>query len=149
MVGAKPAAGNMNIYRFFKKIDIGNGVDGCWIWTASRNDKGYGVIGINRKTCRAHRISYEYFYGLNIPAGIYIDHLCKTHSCVRPDHLRLVTPRQNALENNIGPTAKNHKRMHCKKGHEFTTNNTYLNPSGSRTCRICRREWKRERMQAR
>jgi hypothetical protein len=28
-------------------------------------------------------------------------------------------------------------RTHCTKGHEFTEANTYVNPSGYASCRIC------------
>ena len=31
-----------------------------------------------------------------------------------------------------------HPKTHCKRGHEFTTGNTYIIPSGRRACRICR-----------
>ena len=30
-------------------------------------------------------------------------------------------------------------KTHCKRGHEFTPQNTYIEPSGSRICKICRR----------
>lgn len=31
-------------------------------------------------------------------------------------------------------------RTHCKHGHEYTAENTYLNRSGARVCRVCQRE---------
>lgn len=31
----------------------------------------------------------------------------------------------------------NKNKTHCKKGHEFTVENTYINPSGDRICRKC------------
>lgn len=31
----------------------------------------------------------------------------------------------------------NKSRTHCKYGHKFNENNTYMNPNGSRECRIC------------
>lgn len=43
----------------------------------------------------AHRFYYEKAYG-EIPAGIVIDHKCRTRSCVRPDHLQAVTTTENA-----------------------------------------------------
>ncbi len=30
------------------------------------------------------------------------------------------------------------KRTHCKNGHEFTEENTYVNTRGFRTCKACR-----------
>jgi hypothetical protein len=31
-------------------------------------------------------------------------------------------------------------KTHCKRGHEFTEENTYVRPNGRRQCRICTRE---------
>jgi hypothetical protein len=35
-------------------------------------------------------------------------------------------------------------RTHCKSGHEFTPENTYVSQSGGRACRACRKRWLRE-----
>ena len=35
-------------------------------------------------------------------------------------------------------------RIHCKRGHELSEENTYTNPSGKRHCRACRRTRDRE-----
>jgi hypothetical protein len=32
------------------------------------------------------------------------------------------------------------KRTHCKRGHEFTVDNTYRRKDGSRACRTCQDE---------
>jgi hypothetical protein len=53
----------------------------------------------------AHRVSYELANG-PIPTGVVIDHVCHTPSCVRPDHLRPATTKQN-MEHRKGPTATN------------------------------------------
>lgn len=34
-------------------------------------------------------------------------------------------------------------RTHCRNGHEYTTENTYVNPAGARECRTCRRAGQR------
>lgn len=31
-------------------------------------------------------------------------------------------------------------KTHCKRGHKFTEETTYINPRGARVCKICRRE---------
>ena len=64
----------------------------CWIWTKSTNGK-YGTIKVDRFKY-AHRFSYEIHKG-PIPAGLVIDHLCRTWLCVNPDHLEAVTNREN------------------------------------------------------
>lgn len=35
------------------------------------------------------------------------------------------------------------ERTHCKEGHEFTEENTYITTKGNRACRICLRVWKK------
>jgi GIY-YIG catalytic domain len=37
-------------------------------------------------------------------------------------------------------TAKNKNKTHCKNGHEFVAEDTYVNKSGFRACNACRRE---------
>ena len=43
----------------------------------------------------AHRVSFELASG-PIPGGLSIDHICHNRGCVRPEHLRLATAKQNA-----------------------------------------------------
>lgn len=61
---------------------------------------------------------------------------------MRPDHLEPVTARINLLRGNT-LTAREHAQTHCRRGHEFTEDNTYRStkPSGSvmRHCKECRR----------
>lgn len=38
----------------------------------------------------------------------------------------------------------NRAKTHCRNGHEFTSENTYINPRGSRECRECSRKSGRE-----
>jgi hypothetical protein len=42
----------------------------------------------------AHRAAYILAIG-PIPDGLHVDHLCARRDCVNPDHLRLVTNKQN------------------------------------------------------
>ena len=88
------------------------------------NRSGYGRIqkGVG-VTLLAHRVAYELEVG-PIPKGLTIDHLCRTHGCVRPSHLEPVTPRENVLRGQTIP-AKNANKTHCLRGHEFTPENTY------------------------
>lgn len=72
----------------------------CWLWTAGKSDKGYGTVGIDGKTRGAHCVAYELACG-PIPKGLMIDHKCHNPACVRPEHLRLATNKQNG-ENRAG-----------------------------------------------
>ena len=117
---------------------------GCWVWMGARVSSGYGAIKNGGKQLAVHRAAYELHVGL-IPDGMVLDHLCRNPPCWRLDHLEVVTQQVNTLRG-IGPTAKQAKRTHCKHGHEFTPENTYVGgfPSGRR-CRTCRRDQERVR----
>lgn len=78
--------------RFWAKV---NKTDGCWLWTARTNAFGYGSASLgHERSALAHRVAYEYANG-PIPKGMELDHVCRTRACVRPDHLRLATRKQN------------------------------------------------------
>lgn len=117
----------------------------CVVWTGRVSFNGYGRIGAggrNAREVRVHRVAYELAHG-PIPAGLQIDHLCRNRRCCNPDHLEVVTPRENTMRGN-GPTAINSRKASCKRGHEFTPDNTFAAADGSRECRACRRAHGRE-----
>lgn len=77
----------------------------CWLWTATRNPKGYGLFKI-AGTCRpAPRVAWELLHG-PIPDGFYVCHTCDNPPCVKPAHLFLGTPTDNARDR----VAKGHHR---------------------------------------
>ena len=88
--------------RFAEKVRQTNT---CWYWLGAPTAKGYGTIGYQGKTWYAHRLSYLLNKG-EIPEGLQIDHICHTRICVRPEHLRVVTNKQN-LENLGGLKSNN------------------------------------------
>ena len=107
---------------------------GCWEWTAAIDDNGYGRASVDGRMKYAHRIAYEAFVG-PIPAGLQIDHLCRTRHCVNPAHLEPVT---NA-ENQRRAALFLEPAQACLRGHAYTPENTYMH-RGRRSCRECRRE---------
>lgn len=98
----------------------------CWEWSGRINNKGYGQFYVCRKEISAHRYSFEFYNNKKIDNGLVIDHICRNRSCVNPAHLREVSIKTNSLENSINPSALNHKKTHCVKGHELTKENTYI-----------------------
>src|SRR3990172_4034815 len=108
----------------------------CWEWLGSHDRDGYGRFW-RYGECRAHRISYEVFVG-RIPDGLTIDHLCENPGCVNPAHLEPVLIGVNLLRSDT-PAARNARKTHCPKGHEYTPGNTHRRANGKRECRECMR----------
>lgn len=124
--------------RFHERYEI-DPVSGCWNWTAGLNGKGYAYIwtGPNRKgdTKQAYKVGWEFKHG-PVPDSKELHHTCENPRCVNPDHLQLLTRKQHCrLDSSV--VALNARKTHCKRGHKFTTENTYTNPKGSRVCRVC------------
>lgn len=116
--------------------------NGCWVWQKFITEEGYGRIHLRSPSPRnvlAHRLYYERYVG-PIPADLEIDHLCRNRACVNPAHLEPVPKRVNILRGE-GVAARFARRTHCSKGHEFTSENTYINPTSlARYCRVCLRD---------
>ena len=75
--------------------------EGCWEWCGSKV-RGYGQIragGTPGALLLTHRVALL-LEGVQI-GDLDVDHMCMNRSCVRPDHLRVVTRKQN-LEHQRG-----------------------------------------------
>jgi len=117
-------------------------VNNCWIWQdKSINTSGYAQIKIQKKQVLVHRLSYELFNG-KLEKNLVIDHLCRNKLCINPDHLELVTRKENILRG-FGPTAINSRKIACKKGHSLTGYNLIIRKTGNRECRTCKNLRKR------
>lgn len=110
---------------------------GCWEWTGYKLSDGYGQVGYRGKAVRVHRLVFELMVG-PIPPGKQLDHyVCDNPPCCNPEHLRPATSRENSLRSS-SPLAVNARKTHCSRGHEFTPENTYVNPKSMRNCRTCK-----------
>ncbi len=121
-------------------------IDGdCWVWMASKNQKGYGRMVITdsdgKRTKVVHRVIYEHING-PLPKGLEIDHLCKNRACFNPSHIEAVTHKENCRRGNVGAHFGN--KTHCPSGHPYSGDNLYISLKGSRSCRECTRTKSRE-----
>lgn len=132
---------------------------GCWIWT-SQQKGAYGVVKIDRRVRKVHRMSWEVHYG-PIPDGVFVCHHCDVPLCVRPDHLFLGTHSDNMKdcakkgrlkrpENKDAMQARIEARRaqtHCKNGHLLAGENLRIQHGKygpMRGCRTCINVWRRE-----
>ena len=113
--------------------------NGCWEWQKSRNLKGYGYFQTLGQRL-AHRVSYIIHNG-EFDKKLCVLHRCDNPPCVNPDHLFLGTVNDNNKDRHAkGRTVTpNHNffKTHCKRGHEFNKENTYVKKNGGRECRKC------------
>lgn len=124
--------------RFWKKVKRSRS---CWLWTAAKSD-GYGLFWFGGKLVAAHRFVYAALVGA-IPDDREVDHVCRKRHCVRPDHLRLLSHRDNVLAGaNI--SADRARRERCPVGHEFTVITRGGARGTQRRCVTCRRAYQRE-----
>jgi hypothetical protein len=130
--------------RFTAKYRV-NPETGCWEWQASGTPDGYGSLWEYGRLKRAHRVGYELYRG-PIPEGMHLDHLCRNRGCVNPDHLQVISNRENILRGEC-QAARNARKTHCKRGHPLSGDN--LSPArlkrGQRECLECARAGRRLR----
>lgn len=67
----------------------------CWTWGGVLSSHGYGRFRIRSWPYPAHRVALM-LSGRKVPVSQLVDHVCFNHACVRPDHLRMATHKQNA-----------------------------------------------------
>jgi hypothetical protein len=109
----------------------------CLRWRGTIGRAGYGQYG--KPATRIHRLVWELFVG-PIAAGMTLDHVydrgCRFRDCIRITHLEEVSWGENARRGQVIRGRIN--QTHCKRGHEFTPDNTIWGAGKNSNCRGCR-----------
>jgi hypothetical protein len=117
--------------------------NGCHLWKGYLDKDGYGTFYFRKKGRRAHRVAY-YFVNGDIPDDMVVDHICRNRNCVNQEHLKLVTKRENNLNNSLSVGAVNFHKTRCKNGHKFDKkygNQRYCSICQSQKTRRLRKKW--------
>lgn len=84
--------------RFWAKVDKAGS---CWLWTAGKNQHGYGTYKVRSKRAvsvwPAHRLAYVLAKPGDI-SGRVVLHLCDNPLCCNPAHLKLGDHADNAKD---------------------------------------------------
>ena len=117
----------------------------CDLWKGS-TISGYGrlhiaVIDGKQIQILAHRLVYQQTFG---HTDLCILHSCDTPACINIEHLRAGTYQDNMDDMMQRGRSHQASQTHCKHGHKFTEENTYIRKTGRRQCRECDKEKKRQ-----
>ena len=117
--------------------------NGCHLWVGAKTGSGYGrivrVVGGRNRNYMAHRVAWEESRDMEVPPGKVVLHTCGVPACVNPEHLYADT-RTGLVGRQVFKYTPRHiePMTHCRRGHAFSGENLYINPStGGRVCRTC------------
>lgn len=122
--------------RFWRHVSKEPHEKGCWVWTSTKTDRGYGTFPFTGVKVRAHRLSYFIANG-TLTEELLICHSCDNPSCVNPAHLFQGTHQDNRTDCHIKRRNPRDHRTHCIRGHEFTPENTTIEMKDGTPRRRC------------
>jgi hypothetical protein len=114
---------------------------GCWLFTGMKSDGGYGILKYKGRRVSAHRIMLRFLKPEEFKSELLACHTCNVRSCINPDHLYAGTGLDNHIDSVNAGTCKLSGltiKTHCPKGHEYTIENTHIDPrTRNKRCKIC------------
>lgn len=116
---------------------------GCWEWQGMRFNLGYGRINSypHQTMFSVHRLMLQNKVGRLLTQSECACHACDNRICCNPEHLWIGTRRENIHDSVNKGRHFNQNKTHCKRGHEFTPDNTHMSKhkggTPHRSCRIC------------
>ena len=99
--------------------------------------------GRHRETL-VHRLVLMAFRGYP-PPGTECRHLNGIRTDNRLENLAWGTHSENSVDQVEHGTHRNIRKTHCKRGHPFNDENTYVRGQGKRTCLACKRIMENQR----
>lgn len=106
----------------------------------SKAFRGYRQLSLQRDqrgvTTKVHQLVCQAFHG---PAnGLWALHKDGDSLNNLAENLYWGTPAENQRDSKMHGTNKESRKTHCRRGHEYDQENTYITPDGHRKCRRCR-----------
>lgn len=83
--------------RFWAKVEK---TETCWNWTGTSGKYGHGQFKVDGKYTLAYHYAILLETGKPVTEGLMVDHICHNPRCVKTDHLREVTHKQNMEHRN-------------------------------------------------
>jgi hypothetical protein len=131
--------------RSLDRIDMRGRVRRGKVLAPRKTSRGRFSVALYRNRVRAdvqvHHLVLETFVGPR-PEGLEGCHWNDDPTDNRLSNLRWDTRSANAADSVRNGTHAMARRTRCPNGHPYTPGNTYIKPSGSRSCRECQRAYR-------
>ncbi len=72
------------VERLMKRVEK---TDYCWLWTGSKDQKGYGRLNVGGIPLLVHRVLYQQLMGVTLTRKQFVCHKCDNPICCNPAHL--------------------------------------------------------------